>query len=253
MEEATSAMERVPLLPSSDTAAKQTAPKAEMNDEPPVIPEITSPVLYPASEVGSSVDDPTPSFLAPFVKRVQGVFQKFCHGLAALFLRLLSTLMLLSGIICSVILQLLAFYYTGVLNSYLLLAVLLYAPTLVAIAIIREEILLNGTSRSGTAPRMSTFVTLAYLALTVSCVASFLLPTIMRGENLISYKSMWLSIAATAFFYYSILVSEVMFAAALNVRREKENDEEQRRREREDPTWMSNYNAVYSALPDSTV
>lgn len=132
------------------------------------------------------------------------------------------------------------------LNPWVLLACLLYAPTLGAVAVIREEMLLNGLSRSGTGPRMSQFVTFAYLILTVAGCASLFQPLVLHGENQISFKSMWVAIGGTAFFYYCMLISEVLFGASLNIRRSDMLSEEERQRERE-PRWMANYLATQAA------
>lgn len=241
MEQAAAAMEKVPVpTASTDEVSSEVKPATETT---PLVASVPEEVAEYVEIDGVETVGP-PNFFDRFLIRVHTFFYKFCHALGALFLRGLSTLMLLAGIIVSVILQMLAYYYTGVLNGWVLLACLLYAPTLGAVAVIREEMLLNGISRTGAGPRMSQFVTFAYLIITVAVVASLFQPVLLHGENQISVKSMWTAIGGTALFYYCMLISEVLFAAALNVRRAKEEDEEQRRRDQEDPFWLASYNAV---------
>lgn len=236
METAEAAMEKVPLLQSEDGIEKQTkAPDASAAAKPLAPPE--EPVPYDAMMTDR------PSFFDRFLLKVHSFFSRFCHVLGSLFLRMLSTVMLLTGIICGVILQLVAYYYTGVLNVWVLLACLFYAPTLVALAVIREEMLLHGVSRSGTGPQMSQFVTFAYLILMVSGMASVLEPLVLHGEHEISAKSMWVSIAGTAAFYYCLLVSEVLFGASLNIR-SAHLHEEAAARDAAEPRWMARYLAT---------
>jgi hypothetical protein len=70
----------------------------------------------------------------PFWSRVLDAvalfFSGFCHTLGAAFLRLLSTIVLVGGIAGSVALNIMGYYYLGVLNPHPLLAALLYVPTL---------------------------------------------------------------------------------------------------------------------------
>lgn len=240
MEQAAAAMEKVPV-PSQSTDADQVKPT--QTEETPLLPSATEelPEIVEIVEIDGVETEGPPNIFDRFLLRVHGFFYRFCHALGAFFLRALSTLMLLAGVIVSVVLQMLAYYYTGVLNGWVLLACLLYTPTLASVAVIREEMLLGGTSRTGTGPKMSQFVTFGYLIITVAGVSSLFQPVLLHGENQISVKSMWTAIGGTAFFYYCMLISEVLFAAALNVRRAKEADEEERRREREDPFWMSTY------------
>lgn len=233
MEHATAAMEKVPLTTSADAEPAAEAPIA-----------LEAPDDDTPSEVAHQVEaEGPPSIFDRFLLRVHSVFYRFCHSLGAFFLWALAHAMLLAGVVAAVILQLLAYYYTGVLNPWVLLACLFYAPTLGSVAVIREEMRLNGTSRSGVGPRMSQFVTFAYLVLTVAGLASLFQPLALHGDNQISVKSMWTSIGGTALFYYCVLISEVLFAAALNVKRSNEYDEELRRRDEEDPAWMR-YHAI---------
>lgn len=238
MEQAAAAMEKVPV-PSSSDKADEVKPATEST---PLLPPPSSPLPEIVSIDAIEIEGP-PNLFDRFLLRVHAFFNRFCHALGAFFLRSLSTLMLLAGVVASVILQMLAYYYTGVLNPWVLVACLLYTPTLASVAVIREEMLLNGTRRTGAGPRMSQFVTFAYLIITVAGVASLFQPVLLHGENQISVKSMWTAIGGTAFFYYCMLISEVLFATALNVRRAKEADEEERRRDREDPFWLASYNA----------
>lgn len=241
MEQAAAAMEKVPVPTASpDTQTSEIKPTTEST---PLVASASEDFSEYVEIDGVETEGP-PSIFDRFLIRVHTFFNKFCHALGAFFLRGLSTLMLLTGIIASVILQMLAYYYTGVLNGWVFLACLLYAPTLGAVAVIREEMLLNGTSRTGAGPRMSQFVTFAYLIITVAGIASLFQPVLLHGENQISVKSMWTAIGGTAFFYYCMLISEVLFATALNVRRAKEEDEEQRRRDQQEPFWLASYNAA---------
>ena len=227
MDKATSAMENVPLTGT-----------------PPVTPTPPDIASDTASNIGSVISDETPRALRPFIKRVHGFFNGFCHLLGAFFLRFLSTIMLLTGIVVGVIVQMLAFYYTGVLNYNVIVATAFYAPALVAMALIRAEMLVNGTSRSGAGPRMTPLVSIAYLLITLFSICSLVQPLALRADAVISSRSMWQSIAGTAFFYYCLLISEILFAAAYNVRKAKEADLEAKRREGMDPAWVAQYDAI---------
>lgn len=242
MEVAAAAMEKVPLVPQSSDEIDETPPDPSLLDPtaPPVVPPPSD------SEIGALATEGPPNLFDRFLLRVHSLFYRLCHVLGHLCLRMLSTFMLLSGIIGSVVFNLRAYYYTGVLNPWLFLACVFMAPTLASVAVIREEMLLYGTSRTGTGPRMSQFVSFAYLIMMICAFASLLQPLILHGEGEISGQSFWLAWAAVVMFYYSLLVSEVLFASALNLRRAKLEDDETRRREREDPSWMVNYNAIHS-------
>lgn len=238
-EQAAAAMEKVPLSEASeDTDENPTSNPNQSSIKPN---NVVPPPDY--AEIGAMPTEGSPNLFDRFLFQVHKFFYRVCHMLGAFFLHVLSVAMLLAGIIAAVIVQVLAYYYTGVLNLWVLVACLLYAPTLGSVALIREEMLLHGTSRSGTGPRMSQFVTFAYLVMTVSALASVFQPLVLHGENRISVKSFWTAIGGTALFYYCMLISEVLFAASLNLKKAKMEDEEQRRREREDPRWMTNYNS----------
>lgn len=240
-EHAAAAMEKVPLTEASnDHSQHPTSPTSSSSSQQPV--KVVAPPDY--AEVGALPTHGPPNMFDRFLFHVHKFFSRFCHMLGSIFLRILSILMLLVGIIGGVIVQVLAYYYTGVLNLWVLAACVLYAPTLGSVAMIREEMLLHGTGGSGTGPRMSQFVTFAYLVMTLSAGASLFQPLMLHGENRISVKSFWTAIGGTLLFYYCMLISEVLFAASLNLRRAKMEDEEQRRRDREDPRWMTNYNSI---------
>lgn len=238
MDEAKSAMERVPLMAdsSANDAAMPDMPSRAGDDEPLSETEFSS----------QNERNTNPSLLDRIVDRVHAVFSVFCRALGYLFLRILSIIMLHCGIIGAGILQMLAFYYTGVLNSHVLFACLLYAPALCAISVIREEIVLNGTSRSGAGPRITQEVAVAYLVLSIAGISSVLQPLFLHAENMISYKSMWTSIGATAFCYYCLLISEVLFASASNVQRSRDRDEELERQRANQPYWITRYEAIHS-------
>ncbi|CDF32601.1 unnamed protein product [Chondrus crispus] len=233
-------MDKVPVPPRSP-ASDAVTPSAE-----------TTPLISPAPPLADhpGAPDSAPSdagIFDRFLTRVHAFFSRFCHSLGAFFLRALSTLMLLAGVVASVVVQMLAYYYTGVLNPWVFLACLLFAPTLAAVTVIRAELNFSGPSRSGAGPRMSQYVTLAYLVITVFAVASLMQPVVMHGENKIPGKSMWTALGGVALFYYSMLVSEVLYAVALNIDRAKERDDELLRRDRDDPFWLSSYNATRQA------
>lgn len=239
-EQATAAMEKVPLTEASQENHENPTsnPTQSSNKRTNVAP---SPDY---AEIGVMPTEGPSNMFERFLFRVHKFFYRFCHVLGAFFLHVLSVAMLLAGIVAAVIVQVLAYYYTGVLNVWVLVACLLYAPTLGCVALIREEMLLHGTSQSGIGPRMSQFVTFAYLIMVISALASVFQPLLLHGENRISVKSFWTAIGGTSLFYYCMLISEVLFAASLNLKKAKIEDEEQRRREREDPRWMTNYNSI---------
>jgi hypothetical protein len=60
-------------------------------------------------------------------------------------------------------------------------------------------------------------VTVAYLVMLVAGFLSLVHPVWMRSFNYISAQSTWIAIAGTGLFYYSILISEVLFASAINL------------------------------------
>ncbi|PXF46862.1 hypothetical protein BWQ96_03391 [Gracilariopsis chorda] len=238
MDEAKSAMERVPLMANSsanDVVMPSTSQHAA-DDEPLSETEFSS----------QNERNTNPSLLDRILDRVHAVFSVLCRSLGYLFLRMLSIIMLHCGIIGAGVLQMLAFYYTGVLNSHVLLACLLYAPALCAISVIREEIVLNGTSHSGAGPRITQEVAVAYLILSIAGISSVLHPLFMHAENMISYKSMWTSIGATTFYYYCLLISEVLFASASNVQRSRDREEELERQRANQPFWITRYEAIHS-------
>lgn len=140
----------------------------------------------------------------------------------------------------------LAFYDSGVLNGNILLSTILYAPTLASAAVIREQMLVNGTGRSGTGPKMTPIVSLSYLVIALFLLASLAHPLILAASQIITNDSMWQSIAATAFFYYCILMSEILFAAAYNIQRAKQTQLIDQTLENQDPLWLSRYQAIGS-------
>lgn len=145
-------------------------------------------------------------------------FSGFCHTLGAAFLRLLSTVVLVAGVGGAVALNIMGYYYLGVLNPHPLIATLLYLPTLAALALLREEMLKNGTSPSGMgASRDSHAAALGYVLMIFSGSLSVLHPLWMRGDNYISGRSMWTCIGATALFFFSLLFSSLAYASALNI------------------------------------
>jgi hypothetical protein len=146
-------------------------------------------------------------------------FGSACHTFGAVFLRALSTFVLVFGLIGTVVLQMTAFYYLGVLNPHPLISTLLYVPSLAAFAVLRSELQKLGTSTVSAIgpPRESHPVTIAYLVMaTVGCL-SVVHPLWMRMFGYISAQSTWLALFGTALFYYSLLISEVLFASAINL------------------------------------
>jgi hypothetical protein len=145
-----------------------------------------------------------------------GLFARAGRAFGGLFLRVLSTCVLVFGVVGAVLLDMAAFYYRGVLDAGPLVACLLYMPALAALAVIREETLRVGPSRAGVgAARASRPATVAYLALLIAAAASLAHPLWLRGRHSLSVRSLWTAWTATGLFYYSLLVSEVLFAAAL--------------------------------------
>ena len=241
MEQATAAMDKVPVpprSPASDAVTPSTETTPLISPPPPLAD-------HPGARDAAAGDgDGDGGFFDRFLARVHGVFSRFCHSLGTFLLRVISTLMVPAGVILSVQAQMLAYYYTGVLNPWVLLACVLFAPTLAAFAFIRAELNFNGPGRAGAGRRMSQYVTLAYLVMTVCGVASLMQPLVLHGENKITGKSMWTALGGVALFYYCMLVSEVLYAAALIYDRAKELDDELRRRDRDDPFWLTSYNAT---------
>lgn len=238
MDTAAAAMEKVPLVHESDNEedvedqVKFPVVSADLPPLPPMTPAssipASSPLLSPPSP-GVPRQGRISILWDKFLDMAHGFFFSFCHALGAIFLRSLSTFMLVSGIIGGVMIQMLAFYYTGVLNPWVLLSCLFYAPSLCAIAVVREEMLKGGTSRSGIgATRDTKWVTMSYLTLLASASAVLIQPLWMHEENMISVKSTWTSIGGTAYFFYSLLISEVLFGASINVKEARDTDREDR-------------------------
>lgn len=126
--------------------------------------------------------------------------------------------MLVGSVLGAVLLHILAFYYMGVLNPHPLIAAIFYLPTFAALSLLREEMLKNGTSRSGMgASQDSHAVAVAYLMMLLSSFCSIVHPVWLRAENYISVRSMWTSIGATAWLYFGLLFSSLAYAAALNI------------------------------------
>jgi hypothetical protein len=160
-------------------------------------------------------------------------FARTCHVLGAVVLRAMSTVVLVTGILSAVVLQMTAFYYRGVLNPGPLIACLLYLPSLGALGVLREEMLRVGVSRSGLGPaRTSHAVALSYIVMIVAAFGSLFHPLWMREENYISLRSLWIAWAGTASFYYGLLVSEVLYAAAMANFLSGREDHEARRLEK---------------------
>ncbi|CAN8061861.1 unnamed protein product [Agarophyton chilense] len=229
-------MERVPLL---DNSSENIQPAPPVHSPPVEDGQSSDTELSSESERNDH-----PTILDRVMGSIHTTFSYFCHKLGAYFLRFLSFAMLHCGIVCAGIFQLLAFYYTGVLNLYVLLACALYAPALIAVSIIREEIVQNGTSRSGAGPRLTHEVAIAYLLLTLFGVSSVLQPLFMHADNVISYKSMWLSLGGTAIFYYCVLISQVLYASASNVHRARLRDEQLERERANQPFWITRYESL---------
>lgn len=133
--------------------------------------------------------------------------------------RVLSTLNLVSAVLVGVFSQIFAYYYQGALAVQPLIAALFFVPALGAMAVLRENLGSGGTTDSGISPVRSRTVLLAYGAMLVSIVLSFAQPTLARVTNTLSIPSMWLAILGSALFFYCLLISEVLFAAAVNLKR----------------------------------
>jgi len=242
MEEAAAAMEKVPLMQATNSTDATADATADTKDTTAAItpPPATETTYYAASTSSDNAQGP----LERFLERLHRISSQFCHKLGGFFLRALSSVMLLVGIVAAVMVQTLAYYYTGVLNGGVLVACALYAPALAAMSVLREELLAVGSSVSGTGPYRTRLVTLAYLVLSVCGFASLCQPLVMHGDGVISVKSMWTGIGGSVFFYYCLLISEVLFAAAHNVSAGRDEDAEGRRREAEDPLWYTQYESM---------
>lgn len=131
--------------------------------------------------------------------------------------RVLSTLNLIAAVLIGVYGQVFAYYYRGALCVAPLIATIFYALALGGMAILRENMLSNGTSRSGMAPAHSHTVLVAYFVILGSMVCSFVQPVLVRWTHGLSQFSMLGALCATALFFYCLLISEVLFAAAINL------------------------------------
>jgi len=133
----------------------------------------------------------------------------------------LSAANLVCGVLVGVFSQVFAYYYQGALAPQPLLAALFFVPALAAMAVLREN-LVSGTSSAGYigfSPVRSRTVLLAYAAMLVSFILSFVQPALARVTNTLSISSMWLAILGNSLFFYCLLISEVLFAAAVNLKR----------------------------------
>lgn len=79
--------------------------------------------------------DPMPrrvehSFWGRILDSIALCFSGCCHTLGGAFLRVLSTVVLIAGIGGTVMLNVMGYYYLGVLNPHPLIATLLYIPSL---------------------------------------------------------------------------------------------------------------------------
>lgn len=204
--------------------------------------DLTTPTPSPAN--GLLTPTSSPSIFDRILQSVHKFFYTIVSLTGSFILRTLSTLVLLTGILVAVGLQFYAFYYTGVLNLNVVVACILYAPALAAVAVLREETILNGTNQAGLSPVMTTWVTMAYLVISLSIMGSLIQPLVLRMWNIISARDMGVAIGGTICFYYNLLVSEVLFSTALNLKRVITHDEELNRRRREDPPWMTAYESI---------
>lgn len=133
--------------------------------------------------------------------------------------RVLSTLNLICGVLLGVFSQIFAYYYQGALAIQPLIAALFFVPALGAMAVLRENSSSMGTTDSVVSPVRSRTVLLAYVSMLVSLILSFAQPTLARVTNTLSVPSMWLAILGSTLFFYCLLISEVLFAAAVNLKR----------------------------------
>ncbi len=132
--------------------------------------------------------------------------------------RALSTLNLVAAVVCGVFAQVFAYYYRGALAIEPFIAALIYAPALGSMAVIRETLRSRGTSTSGFSPERSGRVLIAYGFMLGSLIASISQPVLSRWTYGLSETSMWLAIGGSFFFFYCLLISEVLFAAAVNLK-----------------------------------
>lgn len=195
-------------------------------------------------------DMQTSSFLNRFLDAAAHFFARVCQTTGAFVLRILSTIVLIVGIVGAVMLQILGYYYLGVLNINPLLATLFYLPTLGSLAILREEISKRGASTDGIGPeRGSRAAAVAYMIMIGASFLSILQPIWLRGDNVISARSLWTCIGGTAFLYLMLLFSELTFVAAQNLYRSGRR--EQGKRGRDNPLLARS--AEVPELSDSEV
>lgn len=140
------------------------------------------------------------------------------HRIGYTMFRTLSTLNLIAAVVCGVFSQVFAYYFRGALAIEPLITALIYAPALGSMAVIRETLRSRGTSTSGFSPERSGRVLIAYGLLVGSLFAAVAQPILSRWTNGISEISMWLAIGGTFLFFYCLLISEVLFAAAVNLK-----------------------------------
>lgn len=133
--------------------------------------------------------------------------------------RALSTMNLVAGVLIGVFAQVFAYYYRGALAGAPLLASAIYVPALGAMAVLREHMLSDGTSRSGLTPRRSGTVLVAYTLIAGSALCATVQPVLARWTHGLSESSMWLGLAGSLAFFYCLLMSEVLFASAINLKK----------------------------------
>lgn len=182
----------------------------------------------------SSEDMPKPKpgsrLIKDAIPRMRGVSNKAAtgatrtlhwiwHRIGYTTFRILSTLNLFLAVFVGIFAQILAYYYNGALNIQPFIATLLYAPALAAMAVLRENAVVSGTSASGVGVARSRATLFSYLALLISAVLSIVQPVTERwADSGISGTSMWTALGGSFLFFYALLISEVLFAAAINLK-----------------------------------
>lgn len=148
------------------------------------------------------------------------------HRVGYLLFRCLSTLNLLAAVALGIAAQMLAYYDHGAMARQPALCAAFYAPALAGAAVLREALSAGGASDGGLGPPVDAAVLRAYGAVGVSAVLAFGQPVVVRWGGSISQVSMWTSVAGTGLFFYALLVAEVLFVAAVNLKRSRDADEE---------------------------
>lgn len=148
------------------------------------------------------------------------------HRVGYLLFRLLSTLNLLFAVCVGISAQIVAYYDQGALARQAALCAAFYAPALAGVAVLREAIAARGAADAGIGPPVDAAVLRAYAAVALSATLALAQPVAVRWGGGLSRFAMWTSVAGSALFFYGLLVAEVLFVAAVNIKRGRDADAE---------------------------